>query len=135
MAEYVGSAAVLQWIWSGGTVSLTPDFRNIQWAPSLDYIDATAGQDTTRQRLPSFKDATLSATMVGQSGTASDYAAALDAGVSGTVIYGPSGTVAANRKITMPAYAGGLQFTSPYDDVTETSIEFTANGAYTLGTY
>lgn len=135
MAEYVGSASVLRWVHSAGTANLSADVRSIQWSPTVDFVDATAGQDTTRVRLTTFKDATLSVGMVAQSGTASDYATILQEGASGTVLYSPAGTATGNRLITMPAYAMGLNFNSPYDDVVEVTVEFQANGAYTYGAH
>lgn len=135
MAEYVGSAAVLQWIWSGGTVTLSTDQRNVSWNASGNIIDATAGSDTTIQRLVSLKDATLTFSGVSQSGTASDNLAALDFGVTGTAIYGPSGTASGQRKITFPAICMGHTLATPYNDVAELSAEWQANGAYTLGGY
>lgn len=135
MAEFVGSAAVLRWVHSAGTANLSADVRNVQWAPTVDFIDATAGQDTTRVRLASFKDATLSCTLVAQAGTASDYVTIMQEGSSGTVLFSPAGTATGNRLITFPAFAMGVNFTAPYDDVVEVSVEFQANGAFTYGAH
>lgn len=138
MAEYVGSAAVLIWVpstGSPGTVTLTTDARNIQWTVAGNIIDATAGNDTTIQRLAGIKDGKLTFSGVAQSGTASDYLAVLDFGVTGTATYAPSGTAAGSRKVTFPAMCTGHSLNSPYADVVELACEWVSNGAYTLTNY
>jgi hypothetical protein len=133
--EYIaGPTMVLQWIHPGGTISLAADERSVAWTPSIELVDATAGADTVRKRLPSFKDANASVSLVDQTNAAGT-ASALDAGVSGTLIIGPEGTATGKRKITFPSISQGAKYTWPFDNVAEIACDFIANGAYTEGTY
>jgi hypothetical protein len=133
--EYIsGPTMVLQWIYSGGTISFNQDYRTASWSPSVEMVDATAGADTVRKRLTSFKDASASISLVDQTNAAGT-ASALDAGVSGTLIIGPEGTASGKRKITMPAFSQGAKYNFPFDNIAELTCDFMANGAYTDGTY
>jgi len=133
--EYIsGSTMVLQWIYSGGTISFAGDFRSAAWTPSIEMVDATAGADTVRKRLTTFKDATASITFVDQTNAAGT-ASALDAGVSGTLIIGPEGTATGKRKITIPSFSQGAKYSWPFDNIAEVTCDFMANGAYTDSTY
>ena len=133
--EYVGGTAmVLQWIYSGGTLSLAADTRNVSWKPSIETIDTTAGSDTVRTYINSFKSATASIAMVDQTNAAGT-ASALDAGVRGTLIIGPEGTATGKRKITFPSMSGGANYAYPYDGIVEITCDFVATGAYTDSTY
>ncbi len=134
MAEYVAgqSGLAVSWIYSGGTLSLSADIRTCTWTPTVDFYDATAGQDTVKNRIKGMKDATASITCVNQAGGTVTYAA-LDAGTSGTLIIQPEGTAAGKRKITFPSFANGAQYQHPYNDVATFDCTFTANGTYTEG--
>ena len=134
MAEFTGSALIVQWIYSGGTVDLSADFRTVDWQPTTDMADSTAGSDTTRTRLATIKDATAAYTGVGQTG-GTIIAAALAPGTSGTLIIGPEGTATGKRKITFPALSQGVQYSFPYSDVVTLSNSWLANGAWTDATY
>lgn len=135
MPEYVGSAQVLRWVYSGGTVALTPDLRSVTFTPSVDIIDATAGQDTSKQKLVSLRDAEFSATLVHQTGTATDYYASLQEGTGGTLLWSPYGTATSSRLITMPAICMGAPLTTPYSDVAEMSPSWTLNGTVVYGAH
>lgn len=134
MAEFTGSALVVSWIYSGGTVDLSADFRTLDWQPTTDFADSTAGSDTTRTRLATIKDATAAYAGVGQTG-GTVVAAALAPGTSGTLIIGPEGTASGKRKITFPSLSQGAQYSIPYADVVTLSCSFVANGAWTDATY
>jgi hypothetical protein len=133
--EYIaGPIMVLQWIYSGGTINFAQDERSVSWTPSVEFVDATAGADTVRKRLATFKDATASVALVDQTngqGTAS----ALDAGVSGTLIVGPEGSATGKRKITFPSFSQGAKYNWPFDNIAEITCDFVANGAYTDSVY
>lgn len=138
MAEFLaGPTMVLSWAYSGGTINLAGDFRNVQWNPSIAYVDTSAGADTQIARLTALKDATASIELVNPtSGTA--LAAALQPGVAGTLIIGPEGTATNKRKITFPAYSDGAQYPFPYADVATLTCGFTGSSAlgnFTDSTY
>lgn len=133
--EYVaGSTMVLQWIYSGGTISFAGEQRSVAWTPSVETIDTTAGSDTVRTYISSFKSATASLALVDQTNAAGT-ASALDAGVRGTLVIGPEGTATGKRKITFPCMSQGAKYTWPYDGIAEISCDFVATSAYTDSTY
>ena len=133
MAEFIaGQTMVLNWIYSGGTISLAGDYRTCSWTPSVNLVDSSAGSDAYVGRLPALKDATASITLVAQTaGTAIN--AALAPGVGGTLIIQPEGTAANKRKITFPCYADGASYEHPYADIVAISCGFTGNGTHTDG--
>ena len=123
---------VLNWIYSGGTISIAGDYRTCTWSPVVDLVDTSAGSDTYKGRLPALKDATASVTLVAQTGgTAIN--AALAPGTGGTLLIQPEGTATNKRKITFPCYADGASYEHPYADIVAISCGFTGNGAHTDG--
>lgn len=133
--EYVaGQSMVLQWIYSGGTINFAQDERSVSWSPSQETVDSTAGADTVRTYVSSFKTAQASISLVDQTNAAGT-ASALDAGVRGTLIIGPEGTATGKRKITFPSMSNGAKYTWPYDGLAEITCDFVATGAYTDSTY
>ena len=138
MAEYIsGPVAVWTWVYSGnsGTITLSTDYRNASFQPSVNYSDASAGSDTHIVRLTALKDSKASMTLVNQTGNAATTRAALAAGVSGTLTMGPEGTVAGKPKIIMPAFCDGANYDNPYSDVATISVGFTGTGSYTETTF
>ena len=118
MTEFARSAAYLGWVYSGGTITLHADMRTFDWTPTLNFIDATAGQDTYENLLPSYGvGGDFSAELLAQAG-GTVLAAALDRQTKGTVIYGPEGTATGKLKYSIPSYSQGPQWSSPFDDVT-----------------
>jgi hypothetical protein len=128
--EYAGSACYVSWVWSAGTISLYTDARNFTYTPSIDFIDATAGADTARRRINSFKDgqATLSA-LAQSDGTA--FVAACAEGVSGTLTWGLAGTASNKPKSSAPFISMGVTQTAPYSDVVTYDVTWQQNGART----
>ena len=138
MAEYAGSAVVIQWIHGSGTLTMSGETRSCNITPSQDTIDATAGQDTTKQYLPSFTSWDVSWDGVAQNGTAGTvYATTLAPGALGTVIIGPFGTAGSALKYSMPAFSKGVTIQMPYADVTtiSTSRQTASGGTMTVGTF
>lgn len=134
MAEFTGTNLVLQWIWSGGTVSLGGDYRTVNWQPSVGYSDISAGSDTHVGRLTNLKDSKAAVTLVDSSAGTVTFAS-MQPGVSGTLIIGPEGTTTGKRKITMPAFCDGANPSYTYNDTSTISVGFTGNGAFTDGAY
>ena len=133
MTELIaGPTMVLNWIWSGGTVSLAADYRNVQWDPSVAYEDVTAGSDTQVGRLPTLKTAVASIELVNAAGGTALYAA-LQPGGGGTLIIQPEGTATNKRKITFPAYCDGAKYPHPYANVSVITCGFT--GSSVLGNF
>lgn len=142
MAEYAGSASVTQWIWSGGTITMSAEQRKVDVSPTVERYDATAGPSANKERIVGVGDCTITWDGVAEdantallSGTA--YATALKAGNVGTVIVGPYGTATGSLKYTMPAICLGAQLTLPYADVAELSVAWENNtsAGLTTGNY
>lgn len=132
--SFSGSAVVIQWVHAGGTATLSGNQRSISITPTGDMIDATAGSDPWRKRLPSIKDwsASLSLLMpVG--GTALEDA--ITASTQGTLIVAPEGTASGKRKYSGAAISGGGNINMPYADVVELTCDFSGNGELAYGTY
>jgi len=133
MAEFIaGSTMVLNWIYSGGTISLAGDYRTVSWNPSVAYAETSAGSDTHVGRLTALKDATASVTLVAQT-AGTQINAALAPGVGGTLVIQPEGTATNKRKITFPCYSDGASYEFPYNDIVAISCGFTGNGTHTDG--
>lgn len=142
MAEYAGSAVVVTWVWSGGTLNMAGECRSCAVNTSMDTIDATAGSDVNRVYLPSFSSVEITWEGVAQenttaatSGTA--YAQALKAGNLGTLTVGPYGTATNSLKYSMPAFCLGLSTTLPYADVAtvSTSWQTSSGGSLSISNY
>lgn len=134
MPEYAGSMMYLAWS-SGGTTTLQAASRNFSWAPTMNFIDATAGSDTFEQLLPSYgTGAEFSAELLAQTGGTA-LAAKLARGTKGTVIYGPEGSTTGKLKYSIPAYSTGPQWESPFDDVTVLRANWRQYAAETRGTF
>lgn len=137
MEFLAGQSMVLTWTYSGGTINLASDYRNVTWNPSVAYVDTSAGSDTQIARLPALKDATAAIELVNPVGSAT-IIAALQPKTAGTLIIGPEGTASGKRKITFPAYCDGAQTPYPYADVATITCNFTGSsvlGNFTDATY
>lgn len=138
MGEYAGSASIVQWVWSGGTLSMSADTRSVAVNSSMDTIDATAGQDVNRVYLPSFSNVEITWEGVAQDGAnGTVYANALKAGNLGTVNIGPYGSAGSALKYSMAAFCLGLTTTSPYSDVVtlSTSWQPSSGGSLNITTW
>lgn len=142
MAEYAGSAMALSFINSAitaaGTLIMGPESRQFTLGANQSVIETTAGSDAVQQNIPSFVTYSPSWSGVAQDGTAGTvYAQSLKAGNSGTLIYGPSGTISGAIKYTIPCFSLGLTTDSPYADVTSLSCDFqvSSGGVVTITNY
>lgn len=135
MAEYSGTACVIQWF-TGGTITLQGDFRTLKFMPGVALYEGTAGSDTHQSFVVGVKNSKVDVSLVMQSGgTAADFGTALAEGVSGTLTIGPEGTATGNRKFTIPAISMGAQINIPYNNVVDMTNQWTGNGAFTRGVY
>jgi hypothetical protein len=133
---YAGSAQHLEWVYSGGTVTLHLRSREFNWDNSLEFIDATAGRDTFEYLLGAIgRGQTIEIPIVAQTGQGTVYEAAFAKNVSGSLIYGPEGAVAGKQKYTIPGLAEGPSWSSPYNDVTIFTAKIRQNAEYTSGTF
>lgn len=134
MPAFAGSALYATWIHTGGTTVLSGDFRSLSENQSVEVIDATAGADNYREKLPYVKDNSVTLTIVSQAG-GTVILSALAVGTSGTLIYGEEGTVSGKPKHTHPAFVAQSTINVPYSDVVEISVTFEGSSAPSLGVY
>lgn len=133
--RFVANQAVIQWIWSGGTLTLQGDYRKLDLTPSIKEAIGTAGSDAREQRLPTVKDFKASIQLVADVGGTA-VLAALAEGVQGTLIAGPEGTAAGKPKTTASAICQGA--VQHYAYATESLIDCSWDGdgvTYTQGNY
>lgn len=135
MAELIGSAGYLAWTQAVGTILFAGDFRNFNWSPTMDFIDATAGTDTFEVQLPSVgRGQEFAVNALWQAGSI-NFATACAMGNVGSFVYGPEGNAATKIKYTIPSYAMGLQWNQVYNDVVQYTASFRQSGAHAQGTF
>lgn len=128
MTAFAGSTLYMEWVHPGGTIVLSGDFRQLTINRTLEIIDATAGADTYKEKLPSFGDTEVSwSSVMQQSGTA--LISALAQKTLGTVVVGYEGTATGKPKFTVAAYSNGPSFNQPYNDVVEFSCSWISTAA------
>jgi hypothetical protein len=133
MAEnnVTGKAAVISWVWTGGTASLNGDYRSLSISETVDLADTTAGADTHKTSIPTIKSASIGYSGLypaGMAGTA--IVGALAAGNEGTLLVYPEGTATGNLARSYPAIVTGPSVDVPYSDVIAISCTFVSNGAW-----
>lgn len=134
MAAYSGSALYADWVYSGGTITLQGDYRQIDYTPSIELIEESAGSDANKLYVTGIKDGQLTYSAIMQSGGTA-LSNALAEGTEGTLTIGPEGTAATKQKIIFPAIAMGAKFSYKYNDVVELSCDFQQNGVRTDTVY
>jgi hypothetical protein len=135
MSEFTGKDAYLEWVWSGGTITMHSDFRTYSWTPSKALHDVTAGSDVAQQNITGIQNATASVGLLAQAG-GTVLIAALAYGNKGTLTMGVEGTVSGKPKVTLPAMALGAKMSPSYDAAVEISCDFQQDtGAYTEGSW
>jgi len=138
MAEFYGSALIVQWVGTGGTIDLSADFRTVTFSPSVQMDDNSTGSATVKTYSTGQKDFTVSYKGLYQTGTAGVGSATEDAlapGQVGTIYCYPLGSAATpNRKYTFPVISQGIQQNFVYNALTELNCSFQGNGVITYGT-
>jgi hypothetical protein len=128
--EFVGSALYAQWISTtpAGTVLLNTEFRNFNYAPSLSFVDATAGADAYTRRLAHMKDGQVTVTHLMQSDLGTPQMNSLAEGAIGTLTWGEAGSAAGKPKHVMACICMGTKQTVAYNDVVSLDTTFQQNG-------
>lgn len=133
MAEFLPTSAVITWAYSGGTVTLSGDWRTFNFNPSQDKFDSTAGTHTSKTYVRGLKDFTADYSGLAH-GTSAGTAvlAALAMGTDGTLTFQPQGTVSGGQNLTLPCFTVGDPVTKfQYAGLVEVSISWQGNGTYT----
>jgi hypothetical protein len=133
MATYSGSSLVVTWILAASTTTLTGAHKTCSYSPAIDLIEATAGADAFKTYLNGPKSGKVSFACNQQVGS-STLGTVLAEGQAGTVKISPEGTGTGKQLITIPAISMGPQWSFPYNDVSNFSVDFTQNGSATHGT-
>lgn len=136
MARFTGKNLYAEFIYSGGTVVITGDQTQMSINPTVNMIDADAGDDTYKVRIPGLLDFTMSwAARIDQTNYVS-VENALQEGNEGTLLVYPMGTVTGQgyRKYTAPVVSAGAVTTWPYNNVCEMTCDFNAAGLLVRGT-
>ena len=134
MAAITGQNAALSWIYSGGTVVLDTDYRNISDSPTGDTYDQSAGADQAHKYIAGATDGQLSWSALYQAG-GTVMMNALKFGYEGTLVYGWEGTAAGKPKKTIPALCLGASMTPQYNNLIEIACNFQYNGTTTDGSF
>lgn len=134
MAEFTGKDLNVQWIYSGGTVDLSGDYRRLEVSEPIDTVDASAGSDTHRRVMTTLTNGRARLLVLMQTGGTVLHAA-VKPGNEGTLIWGEEGTVAGKPKHTVEAVCIDRSPTYAYDDVSQMSVEWNLQAAPTDSTY
>jgi hypothetical protein len=136
MAAYAGKDLSIVWTAaSGGTITMQADFKTLNYTPSVDLYETTAGADAAKTYLAGLKSGQVAFNGVDQSGSMVTWSTALLEGQEGTLVIGPEGTVAGKRKLTIPAICMGANMTWPYNNICELAVNWTQNGVRTDGVF
>ena len=134
MTAFRGKDLFVSFAGSAGTVTLSGDFTQLTYTPSIALLDQSAGADTERTYVNSLKDSTVAITMK-QQAVGTVIANALVPGISGTITWGEEGTASGKPKHTLPAISQGAAMNIPFDNLVELSCTFQGNGAIVDATY
>jgi hypothetical protein len=130
MAEYSGANAVGTWITATGTTTLTGNQRSIDYTPSVDLYEATAGSDAAKTYIAGVKSGQLSMTLLSQTGGTA-LMAELAEGKVGTINNLALGTTANEPTMTFPAISQGVTRAAPYADLVTLNVSWQQNGSRT----
>ena len=134
MAGYIGSANVVTWIQAAATTVLTGDHKSFTYTPSINLVDETAGADAQKNYLVGVKDGNATFNGVWQSGAGAGgtlTTSTLTEGNIGTLEYEPLGTAGTQPNISFKAISQGVALSSPYDNLTEITVNWQQSGPRT----
>lgn len=128
MADITGKNLAVNWIYTGGTISITPDYRSFNMSDNVDMAETTAGADADKTYIATIKDSTIDLSFLYQAaGTALDTALAIS--TAGTLTVYPEGTASGKPVITYPAIVSSYKKAVPYNEVVSVDVTFQKNGA------
>jgi hypothetical protein len=139
MAEYRGSALLVEWIGTWGTVDCSAQYKKISFTHEADMLDSSAGTVQYREFIPGLLQWSISGDFL-QNGTSTpiggtQFVSLFLPGQSGTVRVSPGGTATGNQKYTGAALLKTASQEFPFDDVVTTTIEWQGNGYLTIANY
>lgn len=129
-----GTAAAIQWIHAGGTVSLLPNYTAYEFNQAAETVDTTSGAATWDEHLPSRRNWEMSldlywdnAATTGTGGTAD--LVKLTAGQLGVLAFGPQGTATGAAKYGGSVSVTGNNTKFPFDNPGAVTLSFKGQGA------
>ena len=134
MTAYTGKDLAISWIYTGGTIALEADYRALDYTPTVEMFDQSAGSDAAKTYVAGQVDGTINISALMQSG-GTVLKTALKEGNGGTIIFGPEGTASGKEKVTIPAISQGAKTNIQYNSLTELTCSFQQNGLRTDGVY
>ncbi len=134
MAGYMGTALVVNWIWTGGTLAMNTDYRSFTHTPTVQAVDDTAGADAAQSFLKGVVSTNMAFSGKMQAGSLPAWGSALVEGAAGTVIFYPEGTAAGKYRGTVPAFCNGMVSELSYNDSVNVSVSWLGNGSRAEGT-
>lgn len=131
MTRFTGHDLALLWAYTGGSVWLEADFRSWDVKEDVSDANATAGNDTYADHLPTYADASADLQMVGTTNSGTLHWTQLAPRTQGTVYWYPEGTAANLPKSYAPAYIKSRNRSYPYADVVTVAVTYQFQGAVT----
>lgn len=130
----VGKGAVLQWIYTVGTVVTTtnifPDAGKVSLKDEMKTADATAGNDTAEYNISTHRVLGLDVDLMKNVNLGTAVTNKLQTGTEGTVRWGWDGTATGAEKGSFAAILAKWDTDVPYDDVITIKASFKPKGDY-----
>ena len=123
--RYTGKDLDVQWVYSGGTVSLNADFKTLKTTEGTKAAERTAGADTHESFIPTIGTGKADHEMLDTtSSVGTQVWAALAKKTEGTLIWSPQGTATGKPKSSVAAYVDSRDREFPFDDVVNIKVSF-----------
>lgn len=138
MSTFRGNALVVEWIYSGGTVNLSGQYRTLEMSAEADMLDNSSGSVSTRTFQAGLKQGSYKYSGL-HNGTGSPLGtadlAALVEGTSGTIRVSPLGTASTSPRTVQAAIVKSCNQSFPYDALAEVEVEWQGSGDITRGAW
>lgn len=133
-----GTAFCLLWIDSSGTLQLQDQYTKFTAPWQVDLVDTSAGSVSSKQYLPTLKDATADyeGFTTGKAGTLGTAALErMKPGSPGTLVWAPLGTATGNPKGGGFGYVKQLDQDFPFANAVTTKLTFQYSGDLAFDPY
>ncbi|SRR5260221_5090609 len=128
--RYRGGNLFVQWVYPGGTVTVTGDQTEFTVERSAQQLDVTAGSEADRSYILGLKDKKFTLKLYDTAAAGSALAAALKEGVAGTLTWGPQGSGSGLPKFAVAANVDSHKADFKFDDKVMLDIGFQGTGAW-----
>jgi hypothetical protein len=131
MSKFVfGTAGVIQWIHAGSTVTLTPNYTELEWNQAAEESDTTSGNLTWDTHLPTRRNWEASLKMFFDDGSTNGTAhfSHLTAWETGLLALGPQGTATGAMKFGGSCSVVGADMSMAHAEPLTVDLSFKGNG-------